>query len=299
MTHPEIDAFLTVIRCGSITKAAETLYVTQPALSRRIKTLEKELGYSLIVRQKGIRNIELTDAGRKFIPVAEKWNLLWNESLNIKSLDRNSVLNASSLDSVSTYIMPPVYQTFLQTSPTMNLTIRTLHSFEAYSHVESGSVDLAFISDNMFSKNVETFPAFKESMLFVCAKNSSYPEIVHPSSLDAGKQIKLPWNPEYDMWHEYWFGNIVQPRVFLDKMSLMEHFVSVEDSWAIVPSSAANKMKLNEKIKIHPIEKGPSDRIIYYLLGRNRKTEPTNKFLQELDKYIMGLDGIISLLNPK
>jgi len=299
MTHLEIVAFITVIKCGSITKAAETLYVSQPALSRRIKTLENELGYLLFERQKGIRNIELTDAGRMFVPVAEKWNLLWDESLNIRSLDKNAVLNVSSLDSVSTYIMPPVYQVFLQSSPAMNLTIRTLHSFEAYSYMESGTVDLAFISDKMFSKSIETLPAFKEAMLFVCAENSVYPQTVHPSHLDASKQIKLPWNPEYDMWHEYWFGNTVQPRVFLDKMSLMEHFLSLEDSWAIVPASAANQMKYNGKIEIHPIKDGPPDKTIYYLLGRNRKLEPTNRFLKALEDYIKQQEGITSLLTLK
>lgn len=63
MTELEIDAFLNVIKYGSITKAAEVLYISQPALSRRIKSLENELQYKLFIRQKGVRNIELTPQG--------------------------------------------------------------------------------------------------------------------------------------------------------------------------------------------------------------------------------------------
>jgi DNA-binding transcriptional LysR family regulator len=296
MTHPEIEAFLTIIKCGSITKAAEILYVTQPALSRRIKSLETELGYSLIMRQKGIRCVELTAAGRAFISVAEKWQALWREAQDIHQLDRNTVLSVASVDSVSSYIMPLVYHSFLQSAPKTNLTIRTLHSYESYQYAENGLVDLAFISDDMYSKNVETIPAFREAMCFVCARGADYPQDVHPSQLDAKKQIKLPWNPEYDVWHEYWFGTTVQPRVFLDKMSLIEQFVCLEDSWAVVPASVANQLKRNIDIEARSIKEGPSDRICYYLLGVNRKPEPTGRFLHLLNDCLKKTEGVSSLL---
>lgn len=60
LTQLEIEAFLNIVKYGSITKAAEVLYISQPALSRRIKSLENELQYELFIRQKGIRNIILT-----------------------------------------------------------------------------------------------------------------------------------------------------------------------------------------------------------------------------------------------
>ena len=47
MTNLEIEAFLAVVRLGSITAAAQAIFITQPALSRRLQTLEEELGYPL------------------------------------------------------------------------------------------------------------------------------------------------------------------------------------------------------------------------------------------------------------
>ena len=47
MTQSEITAFLAIIQCGSFSSAAEHLYITQPALSRRIQALEKKVGYKL------------------------------------------------------------------------------------------------------------------------------------------------------------------------------------------------------------------------------------------------------------
>ena len=159
------------------------------------------------------------------------------------------------------------------------MSVRMLHSQEAYEYVEGGMVDLAFISDDMYSPNVETIPAFTERMLFICGENAKYPWVVHPSMLDVTRQIRLPWNPEYDMWHNYWFDSRKKPRVFLDKMSLLEEFLFWEDNWAIVPASVARHLESKGSIVVREIEEGPSDRIIYYLLGEDRKPGTVNSFL--------------------
>ena len=54
----------------SLTRAAQKLYLTQSTLSSRLDCLEKELGAPLLIRKKGIRRVELTEAGKKMVPVA-------------------------------------------------------------------------------------------------------------------------------------------------------------------------------------------------------------------------------------
>ena len=66
MTFLEIEAFLKITETGSFSAAAEALYVTQPALGRRIRAMEEELGYPLFVRGKGLRKVELTRQGQAF-----------------------------------------------------------------------------------------------------------------------------------------------------------------------------------------------------------------------------------------
>ena len=110
MTRLEIDAFLSIVKYGSISSAAEKLYVSQPALSRRIKVLEQELGYRLFSRQRGFRGVELTDEGAAFISVAQKWQHLWQEAGAISMLRHNKVLNLSSINSISTFILSPVFR---------------------------------------------------------------------------------------------------------------------------------------------------------------------------------------------
>src|SRR5213593_1262074 len=64
----QIEAFVEAQRRGSITRAAEALELTQPTLTAPVRSLEAELGVTLLTR--GRRGVALTPAGRRFLPRA-------------------------------------------------------------------------------------------------------------------------------------------------------------------------------------------------------------------------------------
>ncbi|MDE7256422.1 MAG: LysR family transcriptional regulator, partial [Clostridia bacterium] len=74
----ELKYFLTVAKEESISKAAETLFITQPNLSRQMRNLEKEIGQQLFIR--GSRKITLTEAGRLLYKRAEEILDLYNKT---------------------------------------------------------------------------------------------------------------------------------------------------------------------------------------------------------------------------
>src|SRR6266513_1827624 len=65
-----VEGFLEVARLGSVSRAAEQLYVTQPTLTARLHALEKDVGAPLFVRAR--QGMRLTEAGRAFLPHAER-----------------------------------------------------------------------------------------------------------------------------------------------------------------------------------------------------------------------------------
>ena len=68
MTFLEIEAFLNIVQYGSFSAAAEKLYVTQPALGRRIRALEEELGYkTTVIATGGIARFVIPMCRRKMI----------------------------------------------------------------------------------------------------------------------------------------------------------------------------------------------------------------------------------------
>ena len=66
----QVEGFLEVARRGSVSRAAEALFVTQPTLTARLHSLERELGTPLFVRTP--HGMRLTDAGRAWVPYAER-----------------------------------------------------------------------------------------------------------------------------------------------------------------------------------------------------------------------------------
>lgn len=110
MTFLEIEAFLKIAQCGSFSAAAEKLYITQPALGRRIRALEEELGYSLFIRNKGVRHVELTRQGRAFVGIAHRWQALWNETQEEALLGNEKSFYVASVGSLLAFMLPTVFQ---------------------------------------------------------------------------------------------------------------------------------------------------------------------------------------------
>ena len=273
-THQGIDVFLAVARLGSISAAAQALYITQPAVSRHLRALEEALGCSLVIRGRGQRR-----------EVADR--------------DRTQALRVASVGSLVSYLLPPVFREFL--APGRALTFHNYHSQEAYDYVAQGLADIALISDHMYHPQVETIPAFRSAMVLLAGPELPWPERVHPSRLDPSRELRLPWNPEYDLWHSFWFSTAAVPRAVLDQMSLLEEFFSWQDSWrdswAIAPALVAVPLSKKLGLTVRRIENGPADEIIYYLLGPRRKDELTLAFLTCLDRELDRRPEVESLLH--
>lgn len=282
MTSFEIEAFLAVVRCGNMSAAAKSLYITQPALSHRIHALEKELGCTLFMRGKGIRSSELTPQGKHFLSLADKWKELLKETSNINITDYQEPFYLSSIGSVSTFLLPQVFQEFMTQYSDIPLSFYGAHSLEAYSRIANGQLDFALITDSMFHSQVITTPVFQERMVYVSPSPAG--SFVSPESLDPAFEIWLPWYPAFETWHNYWFGN--SPcHVYLDQMNLLEYFLR-DDFWAIVPFSVARHLKETLSVCVSEIKNGPADRIIYSLHRTGNKEHIIQLFLKILKESL-------------
>ena len=92
MTNLDIETFWAVVQHGTMTAAAEALYITQPTLSMRIRALEERVGTPLFIRGKGQRRIRLTAAGQKFLTLARRWQRLLSETEALAELEQRTYL---------------------------------------------------------------------------------------------------------------------------------------------------------------------------------------------------------------
>jgi len=281
MTFLEIEAFLSIVQHGSFSAAAEKLYVTQPALGRRIRALEEELGYALFIRNKGVRHVELTKQGQAFIGIAHRWQALWNETQEAALLGNEKSFYIASVGSLMAFMLPTVFQTFMKENPECSLHVTTLHSVDAYRYVTSKSVDIAFITDPMYSSQVSTNILFEEELCLVAGKDLDLPEKVKLSELNPRLEIRTQWDRNFDSWHNYYFGSSAVPRVYLDEMGFLQYFTENGDNWAFLPVSIARSMVKNSPVSIHELDINPPHRTVYYL-NRVQDESPYQAYLLDL-----------------
>ena len=302
MTRLEIEAFLAVVQYGSLSAAAEQLFVTQPALSRRIQNLESELEYKLIHREKGVRGISLTEQGKAFLSVAQKWDIVYQEAFAIKNLVRKPLLRLASVGSVGTYILPEIIHRFASKDELYNLDYHLCHSWEGYSLVEGGFADLALIdyieqSGILVKGNILSVPVFSAPFVFVGGVAWKNKQILHPSQLDPRNEILLPWNTAFEIWHKYWFDASIAPKARLDSVTIIKDVLQ-DDLFAIVPRMVAQHLvTLNPEVVICELREGPPDEIIHCLISvANQQKPQVQLFLSLLKKELMKRTDVHCLL---
>lgn len=131
MLLSQVEAFLTIAERRSVSEAATVLYVTQPALTTRIKNLERELGVALFTRTP--RGMRLTAEGRAFRSHAQRavQSLAEGRQL-LRELREGRVgeLLVGAAPAISTYVLPLVLRRFQAAFPQVHLIVRTGHSEE-------------------------------------------------------------------------------------------------------------------------------------------------------------------------
>ena len=289
MTLLEIEAFLAIVKYGNITAASENLYISQPTLTRRIQQMEHELGYPVLERQKGHRSIRLTEQGKEFYRIAWKWQQLLEETSSISQIQQQEILSIASVYSVNQYLLKYIFPEYIEQN--FRLQLYNTFSEDVYKHMADGLFDLAFVELQDFldkiPNDVHTKPAFSES--FVLASYKELPSIngfIDLKQLNRKKEIFIPWNKEYKLWHSEHLIEQFSPLVFLEDVSMLNCFL-INDNWAIVPYSAGENFKL-KGIHVYSLENTPPNRIIYYVT-RNHKTHAIREFLLLLHALLQAM----------
>ena len=147
LTVHQLTVFRTVAHHLSYTKAAEALYLSQPAVTQQVRTLEQVLGLRLFARSG--RGILLTPAGQELLLHTERLLILLAETAllvnEIHTLERGSVLIGAST-SAGTYVVPPLLGAFHAHYPGISVTLVVANRRSIEERLLAHEVDLAVMS---------------------------------------------------------------------------------------------------------------------------------------------------------
>ncbi len=238
MTDMGIECFLAVCRHKSASRAAEVLYITQPSLSARLKTLERELGGDLFERRRGSREMTLTPAGRKFYKLAVQYEELVAQMRTVCFAKPNT-LRISSINSLGTYLLPEVYELFLQRYPTNSLELQDLEFPTAMDSIARGDTDLSFNSGSTIDDRLTRLPVFAEPMVLIRRDDGTVPTAVGVDDLRLQHEVYIAWNSAFASWHQTTFG-AHHPQISISIMAQLQPFLERSGYWAIVPLTVAD-----------------------------------------------------------
>lgn len=140
--------FYTVAKCGSLTKAAEELFISQPAVSQEIKQLETQLGGQLFNRTR--KGMELSETGGKQIfPLVEQALKLFDQVESKYSELKDTatgVVRICASDTVSTHFLLPYIKEYHEKYPEVNLVLQNCTSSETVELLKNKKGDIGFVN---------------------------------------------------------------------------------------------------------------------------------------------------------
>lgn len=187
----QITTFVTVISEGSMTAAADKLFLTQPAVSQQIRNLESELGVELLVR--GVRQIKATPQGEILIEHSRKIiQYVQQAETAIKSLgaELKGQLNLGTINSIGLHLMSPIIGRLMRFNPELSIHMAYSRGEEMIKQFKKNELDGIILPEikSEFSQTIDQVEALflqKEEMWLVgSTKETQYPQQITMKQLN-------------------------------------------------------------------------------------------------------------------
>lgn len=147
MDTKKLEALMAAVELGSFTRAAEVLGYTQSGLTHMMNSLEKDIGFTVLVR--GRSGVHLTPAGQRILPLVREClsgsAALEREIALINSHKEDSV-RVAAYESIARHWLPEIIQQFRREHPDVTVDIQMGSVDEVYRWVREDRVDMCFAS---------------------------------------------------------------------------------------------------------------------------------------------------------
>jgi DNA-binding transcriptional LysR family regulator len=168
-TVRQLATFHTLARLGSVSRTAEEMHLSQPAISLQLGILEESAGTPLISRS--ARGVKLTDAGELLAVYAERILALWREAGEAMAAQRGNVAGTLRVGAVTTaeYLLPQLLLHFVRLHPQVKVKLQVGNRAEIVGHLGLQEVDLAIMGRPPAELKTSSAVFARHPMAFVAA----------------------------------------------------------------------------------------------------------------------------------
>jgi DNA-binding transcriptional LysR family regulator len=169
MNLHHLRLFAAVVNHGGFTKAAESLRLSQPAISKSLNELERQLNLALIDRSG--RSIKLTDAGQTLYARArELFGVEWIAEQELRELRglKRGVLRIGASTTIATYMLPPFLGRFHLRHPRIRIRASSANTRTVLRMLLESRVDVALVEGPVSHSRVEVQPWRDDELVVIC-----------------------------------------------------------------------------------------------------------------------------------
>jgi DNA-binding transcriptional LysR family regulator len=286
MDTQSLQAFIAVADTTSFSLAGEQLHLTQPAISKRIATLEHQTGAKLFDRIN--RRVSLTEAGRLLLPRARQILQLVEDSRRTLSNLSGSVegsLTLATSHHVGLHRLPPVLKGFTQRYPDVDLDLRFLDSEQAYHGVVAGEIELAVVTlSPRPNPQVESVPVWIDRLRFVAAPDhplAARGELALSTLVDYPAVLPGPLTFTRDIVVGSFSraGLTIDVALSTNYLETLKMMAGIGLGWSVLPESM-----VDDDIAVLPVAHPPIERRLGYLVHQQRTLSNAGRaMIAELD----------------
>ena len=276
METARLEAFVRVAMKLSFSRAAESLYVTQPTVTARIQALERQLGEPLFERMG--RTTRLTDAGEVFLPHAQRALRSLEEGHDALAGLRDvssGHLTIGTAPTVGTYVLPGILQQFSERYPEVEVSIRTGRSEEVQAMVLADEVQVGF-ERYLTHSDIETVPLYEDDIALMAG--AGHPLAQHGPTTVADLALEpvifFDVHSSYHAISQAIFreqGIALRQRLDVDSLEMAKHLVLRGLGLAFLPRVAvARELAAGTLVAIEIAETEPLRRRIALIYRKRR-----------------------------
>ncbi|MCR9144913.1 MAG: LysR family transcriptional regulator [bacterium] len=287
MEFRQLRYFLEIHRAGSFVRAAAGMGLTQPALSRQISLLEREVGQSLLER--GGREIRLTPAGEIFLGYAQRINELWQEvqdSLKHPDRELSGEYSLSAGGTVAAYVLPDVLKKVRKKYPHLVFRVSEGDAQETREALLRGDVDLGFLTGEVSESALVQKPYLTDRIIPVASKQHAIFKKNKPALKDLEGEDFVYFHPASAV------RRVVEkklrslklkftPSIVMELRSLQGVIRSIEAGLGI---GFVSEFCLTNKLRVLPFPELFAERKFYFSYRRHHRPG-LNLLIEELEKH--------------
>lgn len=244
MNIDQLEAFLYVVQLKSVHKASQALFLAQPTVTARIKTLERELNTDLFVRNN--RNLTLSDKGKEFLPYAKEIMQSYRYAKNnlSKSSTENEIIIGANVIT-SQYVIPAMLSKWIEAHPKLKFRFISATNDELIQKLRNDELDFAFTRATSIEKIIQE-PILDNSIKLIVYPNHPF---IKDQTLTVHKLAKEPlvffecgafdWNMIYKLFEV----EQVQPNINLnvDHLEVAKSLIKAKQCIGFLPILAVKE----------------------------------------------------------